>query len=249
MTKKITQHEAVRIVMEELGGYATLGQLYERALKVPGVDWRTQTPFASIRRIVQQKKELFFKIRPGLWGLVVQKDRILSDLNLGEHSTPEQRSQSDHYYYQGLLVEIGKLKSYPVFVPAQDRGRLFLNSTLGQIITLPKLPPFTYERLVKTASAIDVVWMNDRNFPHAFFEVEHTTDMQNSLLKFVEFQDFYVDFFIVADSIRKTALKNKLTQTAFRNIASRVKFMSYEKTSLLYEKELAVAQIRQETGI
>jgi hypothetical protein len=248
MTKK-TQHEAVRMAMEGLGGYATLGQLYERAMKVPGVDWGTQTPFASIRRIVQQRKEYFFKIRPGLWGLVAQKNRILNDLNLGEHSTLEQKSQSDHYYYQGLLVETGKLKSHRTFVPAQDRGRLFFNSTLGQVITLKELPRFTYEHLIRRASSIDVVWMNDRDFPHAFFEVEHTTDMQNSLLKFMEFQDFYVKFFIVADSIRETALKNKLAQTAFRNIASRVKFMSYEKTSSLYEKELAVAQIRQETGI
>lgn len=249
MTKKITQHEAVRSAMEALGGYATLGQLYERAMKVPGVDWGTQTPFASIRRIVQQKKEHFFKIRPGLWGLAAQKDQILSELNLGEYSTPEQKSQSDHYYYQGLLVEIGKLKSYPVFVPAQDRNKFFLNSTLGQIITLPKLPPFTYERLVRIASAIDVVWMNDRDFPHAFFEVEHTTDMQNSLLKFVEFQDFYVDFFIVADGTRQTAFENRLSQTAFHAVKSRVKFMSYEKTASLYTKLLEAKQVEREAGI
>jgi hypothetical protein len=50
------QYEAVIKVMEENGGFATLSYLYEKALKVPGVVWKTKTPFASIRRIVQDGK-------------------------------------------------------------------------------------------------------------------------------------------------------------------------------------------------
>lgn len=249
MSEKITQHDAVRIAMEQLGGYATLGQLYKQALLVPGAIWRTQTPFASMRRIVQQKNEYFFKIRPGLWGLTSQKDNILRQLNLGEQATPEQRRDFDHYYYQGLLVEMGKLKAYPAYVPPQDRGKPFLGGLLGDTISLENLPPFTYERLVKRANTIDVIWMNERGFPLAFFEVEHSTDIQNSLLKFVEFQDFYVRFYIVAAGARETELKSKLTQTAFRPIKDRVQFLSYDKASKLYEKELEVAQIREETGL
>ncbi len=59
------QHEAVIEIMTANGGYATLGHLYSEALKVPGVKWNTKTPFASIRRIVQDGR-FFFKIRPGL---------------------------------------------------------------------------------------------------------------------------------------------------------------------------------------
>lgn len=47
------QHEAVIKIMEESGGYATLGYLNQEVLKVPDVIWNTKTPFASIRRIVQ----------------------------------------------------------------------------------------------------------------------------------------------------------------------------------------------------
>ncbi|MCW5934289.1 MAG: hypothetical protein KIT45_08330 [Fimbriimonadia bacterium] len=235
--------------MEQLGGYATLGQLYKQALEVPGATWGTQTPFASMRRIVQQKSEYFFKIRPGLWGLTTRKDDILRQLNLGEHATLEQKRDFDHYYYQGLLVETGKLKAYPSYVPPQDRGKPFLGGSLGDTISLENLPPFTYERLVRRASTIDVIWMNERGFPLAFFEVEHSTDIQNSLLKFVEFQDFYVRFYIVAAGARETELKSKLTQTAFQPIKDRVQFLSYDKASNLYEKELEVAQIREETGL
>lgn len=40
----MTQIEAVRKVMEENGGYATLNYLYTHVLKVPGVKWETKTP-------------------------------------------------------------------------------------------------------------------------------------------------------------------------------------------------------------
>jgi hypothetical protein len=62
------QYEAVIKVMEENGGYATLGYLYQNALKVLGCEWKTKTPFASMRRIVQDDR-FFFKIKPGLWAL------------------------------------------------------------------------------------------------------------------------------------------------------------------------------------
>jgi len=59
------QYEAVIKVMEENGGYATLGFLYQNVLNVPGCNWKTKTPFASMRRIVQNDR-FFFKIKPGL---------------------------------------------------------------------------------------------------------------------------------------------------------------------------------------
>ncbi len=71
------QHEAVLLAMKQSGGYATLGQLYQTAPKIPGSKWGTKTPFATIRRIVQEHDE-FFKIRPGLWALTSEKDKVLS---------------------------------------------------------------------------------------------------------------------------------------------------------------------------
>ena len=70
------QYEAVLLAMKQNGGYATLGQLYQTAPKIPGSTWGTKTPFATIRRIVQQHDE-FFKIRPGLWALTSEKDKVL----------------------------------------------------------------------------------------------------------------------------------------------------------------------------
>ncbi len=47
------QNEQVIKVMEDNGGYATLGYLYRH---VNVKDWKTKTPFASIRRIVQDSR-------------------------------------------------------------------------------------------------------------------------------------------------------------------------------------------------
>ena len=67
------QYEHVIKVMEHNGGYATLGYLYQN---VNVNDWGTKTPFASIRRIVQDSR-FFFKIRPDLWALNDYKENVL----------------------------------------------------------------------------------------------------------------------------------------------------------------------------
>ena len=62
------QHDAVIQALEELGGQSTLADLYVETMKIKNCDWKTKTPFASIRRIVQTRPEIF-RIRPGLWAL------------------------------------------------------------------------------------------------------------------------------------------------------------------------------------
>jgi hypothetical protein len=120
----MNQREAVVEAMRANGGFATLGELYKQALKITGVKWETKTPFKSINRIVQNPK-YFFRIRPGLWALLEAKDKLPVDLM--EKPKPE----SDHTYYQGLLVELGNLRKQQTFVPKQDRGKSFLGKPLG----------------------------------------------------------------------------------------------------------------------
>ncbi len=52
-----------------------------------------------------------------------------------------------------------------------------------------------------------------------------------SLLKYMEFQDFRTEFWIVADAARKPEFDKKLNTTAFAPIQSRVKFLDYETLS------------------
>ena len=85
------QYEQVIAVMEENGGWATLGFLYH---KVDSSGWKTKTPFASIRRIVQDER-FFFKIKVGLWGLKSDQKLLLEKfgLNISKEKEREEMYQ------------------------------------------------------------------------------------------------------------------------------------------------------------
>ena len=222
------QYEAVIKVMEDNGGYATLGHLYQNVFKVRGVKWGTKTPFASIRRIVQDER-FFFKIEPGLWALKSWRERLPEEMIAVRKKTRRQEVFT-HSYYQGLLVQIGNFKRLGTFVPAQDRNRVFLGKqTLGTLASVRRMYPFTYPSIVKRAQTIDVVWFNERRLPVSVFEVEHSTNMRDSVVKFVELQDFRVDMLIVADGTRQGLFRKTLEMAAFAGIRDRLRFMSYEQ--------------------
>lgn len=235
------QYEAVIEVMKNKGGYATLGELYKEVFKLQGVQWASQTPFASIRRIVQDER-FFFKIKPGLWALKTHKEQVLKLFEIGKKQSPAEKDFS-HTYYQGLLVEIGNLKKYQTFVPAQDRNRRYLDKPLKDIATIDQFFNFSYDHIVGRASTIDVSWFNDRKLPHAFFEIEHSTDFKNSLLKFVELQDFNVEFRLVADKLKEKQCRSTLTMSAFKTIAHRVKFLPYDVVAELHIKTVELSLI------
>ena len=90
----------------------------------------------------------------------------------------------NHSYYQGLLVSIGNMKRMGTFIPNQDKNRMFLHEKLGDLRTIQEIPRYSYDNLVSRSSTIDVIWFNERQMPDSFFEVEHSTDIQNSLMKF-----------------------------------------------------------------
>jgi len=227
------QHEAVIQAMQQNGGYATLGQLYQSVPRISECKWRTKTPFASIRRIVQTHDE-FFKVRPGLWALTAEREKVLQ-LFLDERAPGREREYS-HYFFQGLVVEIGNLKGFQTFVPSQDKNKPFAQQKLGNVTTISKLYEFTYGEVLRKAQTIDVSWFNSRKYPNSFFEIEHSTDIYNSLLKFVEFQDFRINFYVVADSQRQIEFESKIALSAFAPIKPFVKFWDYDAVSELHTK-------------
>lgn len=224
--KRKTQIEAVIEIMEKNGGFATLGYLYKTVLSVPYVSWNTKTPFASIRRIVQNGK-YFFKIKPGLWALKSFEDKLPSDIFPKQPISDKQQAKYNHSYYQGLLVDIGNLKGFGTFIPNQDGNKPYLGKTLFDISTIKKIYQFSFQHFVKRAQTVDTIWFNNRKMPSYLFEVEHTTNFQNSLLKYVDLQDFNVKFYIVSDENRKKEFESKLSFEAFKPIHDRVNFLSY----------------------
>ena len=216
--------------LRSIGGYATLRRLNEL---VDFSTWATKTPEASVRRIVQNSHEIF-KIQPGLWALEECRDEVMQKFEL-KPGNKKSEEVFTHGYYQGLLVEIGKFRRLTTYVPAQDQNRLFIDKKLGEITDTTELPDFTYDDLKRRARTIDVIWFNERNMPSDFYEVEHTTDIKNSLTKFYELQDFNAGFFIVADASRKKEYEDKLHVSMFSPIENRVRFLNYKQVVDLYE--------------
>ena len=77
--------------------------------------------------------------------------------------------------------------------------------------------------------------------PDSFFEVEHSTDISNSLQKFNDLQDFHTKMFIVADIKRYNEYKHKLDYVSFNLIRKdkRVAFLSYQELEKQYEQIIA----------
>lgn len=249
------QHEAVISTLERLGGAATLGTLYQEVFKIKNCEWKTKTPFASIRRIVQENSEIY-KVKPGLWALEKYRKRLEAD-GIMEETAYNSNSQAiatfNHTYYQALLVQIGNMKQLRTYVPSQDKNKLFLNKTpLTDLCTLNEIPRYSYEKLVHRSDTIDVIWFKPHAIdpanvlmPHAFFEVEHSTDFQNSLLKYGDLTDFNSRMVIVADQKRKVEFENKMSFSSLTDLKEkkRVEFLSYDKLVETYE--LIMKQHRQ----
>ena len=94
-----------------------------------------------------------------------------------------------HAYYQGLIVDIGNMRKLKTYVPAQDKNKMFLDRKLGEVSTMTDIPEFTYPKITNRARTIDTIWFNEREMPSAFYEVEHSTNIINSLNKFFELLD------------------------------------------------------------
>ena len=120
------------------------------------------------------------------------------------------------------------------YIPSQDKNRMFLDKHLGEIADTYTLPLFTYDNLLRKARTVDVIWFNERQMPSDFYEVEHTTDIKNSLSKFYELQDFFAKFYIVADICRIEEFKDKINVSMFNSIKSRVQFLDNERVATMY---------------
>ena len=228
--KKYTQEQQVIDALRKCGGYATLGDLYRL---VDTSSWITKTPNESIRRIVQLSSKIF-RIQPGLWALEECRDQVLRKFNIQSEKT-QNIEKFTHGYYQGLIINIGNMKHFSTYVPAQDQNRKFLDKPLVDICSSIVLPDFSYHNLTKRASTVDVIWFNERKMPDSFFEVEHTTDIQNSVAKFCDLRDFYSQFYIVAPKSRKEQFLKVMDRSAFNEMKGRIKFRSYETICKQYE--------------
>ncbi len=174
MGKLHTQVNDIIEAMRNNNGYATLAYLNQN---VDTSNWKTKTPFASIRCYLQRREE-FFKIQSGLWALTEYRDKVLERFKI-KNNDQNSKYTFEHSYYQGLIAEIGNMKKLKTYIPPQDKNKLFMEKKLSEIVSTTDIPRFTYDQITRRASTIDIIWFNERGLPNRFYEVEHSTNIIN----------------------------------------------------------------------
>jgi hypothetical protein len=241
---KRTQTDAVVETMERNGGYATFKYLYENT---PVMGWQTKTPFATIRRIVQESEQ-FFRIRAGFWALESYRSKLpahIAALTSEPGRRAEQPDTASHYFYQGILAELGNMRGLQTYVPAQDKNRPFMQKKLCDVATTTSLPGFTYPELVMKVKSVDVMWFNRRRFPDTVFEVEFTTDFNKSLMKFQELVDFNTRMTIVAPVARRREYEAAAGWDVFTDLRSRVDFWDCDHLIALHTRRAELVATEQ----
>ncbi|MEA3450463.1 MAG: hypothetical protein U9Q83_01010 [Bacteroidota bacterium] len=234
--KEPTWSEAIEKAIIKLGYFATLRQIYKVAPSLK--EFSGITPHKTINERVQRDNR-FYKIKSGLYGLKNFLDKLPDIYNPKIEKSEKEEIHINHSYIQGLLLEIGNISGFNTFTP--DKNSPFLSKKLGDISTQNNIPNFTFEHIIKSTRYIDVIWFNERNLPNSIFEIENSTNFRNSLVKFVELQDFNTSMTLIApkddNKIRK--FKQEIEKSAFVSIKNKVKFFDYEYIVKLYNHQVA----------
>ena len=165
---------------------------------------------------------------------------------INESEEPLGKAQKyTHYYYQGILSEIGTFNKYDVYIPSQDKNRPYLDKTLKDVSTLERLPMFTYDHIINTIKSIDVIWMNNRGFPDTIFEVENSTNFKNSLSKFFELRDFFTDMIMVSYKEKYPEFKSVMSLSIYKDLIPRVSFYDYEYLESYFSKPFQFKQFKR----
>jgi hypothetical protein len=229
----MTQTEVVIEVINKNGGILTLSEIVFNSLKYKEFHKNGKTPQATIRRIVRHTQGKIFVVKRGLYST---NENYLNEVTLT--STKKQETQG-HTYYQSLLLKIGSFRNFETFVPNQDKNQTTNNQKLGEISTLDILPNFSYDIFKKRIQTVDVIWFKenlDELMPNSLFEIETTTDIKNSLGKYVDLINFNTTNYIVADISRKKQYEEILKSRQFELIKNQVEFLSFENLVKMYEK-------------
>jgi len=135
-----------------------------------------------------------------------------------------------HSDLQGILVELGNLLGYETYVA--DPSKIYKKKALREWTSLEQIPPFTYLRLLKFIREIDVIWFSNEGseLPIACFEVEHTTNVTDGLLRLYQIKDVSsAKLFIIASSDVGTKFQTEITKDPFYKVRERFLFRTYEQ--------------------
>jgi len=155
-----------------------------------------------------------------------------------------------HEEAQAALLELGNILGYDTYTsdPSKDPGKQFyevvdlegdrtiIPRTLGQIATLEEVPDFAPKRVLESARDIDVIWFKDE-LPVVCFEVEHTTNVKQGLLRQFQISKHVPNarFFVIAPEDQRAKFEKEVATYPFKQLRNRYTFKSYEEFVEFYD--------------
>lgn len=133
-----------------------------------------------------------------------------------------------HWDVMGILTELGNLLGFETYVA--DPSRRHQGKTLGEIATLREIPGFTFQDTLDIVRNIDVIWFKGGEYPEHCFEVEHTTNIRDGLLRLYQISGLKgVNFFIIAPFENTQKFQKEVARKPFKEIKDRYTFRSYKE--------------------
>jgi len=154
-----------------------------------------------------------------------EKEKITKEEEMAEKLTI-----SAHEEAEGLLLELGNMLGFDTYVSPRDRSKPYKDKTLGEIATLQEIPEFTFRSTLEIVSEIDVIWFKSEGYPEYCFEVEHTTNVRDGLLRLLQISPLKgIKFFIIAPSEIFSKFQKEISRIPFARIKDRYNFKSYQE--------------------
>lgn len=231
-------NDLIEKLMIDKGGSASLFFLYDNAhkyRKLPAGDWQKTLRGVLYRDV---KKGRFIKAGLGVYALpTFSTEESAYSFAISEGNSLDfiAKSPDPHSTIEGMLIELGNF--YDFLTYTCDKNRIFDGKRLSSIEALREIPEFTYGELIKGARRIDVIWFSKKPkhiFPKYMYEVEHSTDFTNSILKMFQLKDFDTRFVLTSWESRRKMFDERMNQDPFPEVKNKFIFKPFELIAELY---------------
>jgi len=159
--------------------------------------------------------ELIFHEKIGVDVLKEKTEEKEKKLIKGE---PEEEGKT-HTKTQWILIKIGIIKGYDVWVAKNDTNKEYNNEKFGNLC-LKEIPQFSSSEALGIAQYVDVIWFKKgTTFPVSFFEIETTTSVYSGLLRL---NDIRIDFpmdkaYIISSNNRRSLFDTQIQRKTFNS--------------------------------
>lgn len=227
----MTKVEAIRKVLEDNGGAASLSVIYDKITKYYPTAKQSHEWEAGIRgvlyRAIRENKG-FKKIGLSIYAL--------SDYT--EESKPKANDKVRmHSFMEGICLELGNIKNYNTYTA--DPSAIYRdNLQLCDFATIHEIPPFSYDRILHDTRLIDVVWFNKKGlaFPQKAIEIVDSIGTLNGAFnRTMQLKNFVTDFIIVAPEKHHDKFLQTMDMEVYQDKKDRYTFINYDDLTEYYE--------------